>query len=318
MHQYMTTILEKVLTDDLSNLAVNRPKTLYHYTSLETIQKIMEYDNVRLSHAEYSNDRHEIVDAINLISGTLNTQKQSSISGFGPFCNQVEVAFIARPVEIDAYIFCMCAGLNAAVRPQDMLSQWRAYAQDGRGGALSLDMAALTAIVYHLPGLRINPVVYDAVVKAKFVNAILVEGYNRYQQLGHSAIGETVEALLFCTPLMKHDGFQEEREWRLIYVPRDDLPTPLIQFHPRRDFLAPYVDLKHLYTTTSAAAAPGIHSPPVNVPQPKGNPLIPVDAVMVGPSGHQGLNVRAMKKVVSRFRPSLSVDFSRTPYRSLG
>jgi hypothetical protein len=54
MNQDMKTILEKVLTDDLPNLP-KPPKFLYHYTSLETIQKILEQDNVRLSHAEYSN-----------------------------------------------------------------------------------------------------------------------------------------------------------------------------------------------------------------------------------------------------------------------
>lgn len=51
-----------------------------------------------------------------------------------------------------------------------MLSQWRAYAQDGRGGAITLDRRGLDAIVYRLPGLRINPVFYSASQKTAFVN----------------------------------------------------------------------------------------------------------------------------------------------------
>ena len=33
------------------------PAALYHYSSLEVIQKVLENDDLRLSHAEYSNDQ---------------------------------------------------------------------------------------------------------------------------------------------------------------------------------------------------------------------------------------------------------------------
>ena len=134
MHQFKTTILEHVLSHDLPALAANRPAILYHYSSLETIRKKMEHDNVRLSHAEYSNDRHELFDEIELIRATLVNQAQSSHSGLSQFCKQVDSAFNARLLDFDAYIFCMCAGITGVPTPQDMLSQWRAYAQDGRGG----------------------------------------------------------------------------------------------------------------------------------------------------------------------------------------
>jgi hypothetical protein len=317
MHQYMATIMERVLTHDLPNLAANRPKLLYHYSTLETIQKILEFDNIRLSHAEYSNDRHELVDAIKLVTAILASQAQSSASGMGSFCGQVEHAFRAGLADLDAYIFCMCAGLGGT-NPQDMLSQWRAYAQDGRGGAITLDVAGLTSITYHLPGLRINPVIYDPATKTALVNAILAEGFSRHKHAGHAAVSETVEALVFCAPLMKHAGFLEEKEWRLIYVPRVGQALPVINFHPRRDFLAPYIDLKNLWTSTALASVQGQHSPPLNVPKPTGNPLIPIAEVMVGPSAHQDLNVKSMKKVTSRFRVGVTVGSSQIPYRSFG
>lgn len=135
---------------------------------------------------------------------------------------------------------------------------------------------------------------------------------------GQAAVDETVEALVFCAPLMKHEGFQEEREWRLIYVPHGTgAPLPL-KFHPRRDFLAPFLNLKELWNSATPIPMGTRGSPPVNVPRPHGNPLIPITAITVGPSGHQDLNVRAMRKAVSHLSKTIPVTASSIPYRSLG
>lgn len=313
MNDYMKTILEKVLTDDLPNVPV--PKALYHYTSLEIIQKILEFDNVRLSHAEYSNDRRELHEAINLIRATLASAAPSSAPTLSHFYRHVDSVFNSRVTDFDVYIFCMCEGLSGAAHPQDMLSQWRAYAQDGRGGAITLDKKGLDNVVGKLRGLRVNPVFYDASLKATFVNAILAEGFRRHGTPGSPAIDETVRALLYCAPLMKHEGFSEEREWRLIYVSPANVALPRIHFHPRRDFLAPYLDLNDFWATHPPSSA---LDPPPNIPGSVGKPLVLSRGVMVGPSGHQDLNVRTMTKVVSQFAPGAIVEASQIPYRSLG
>jgi hypothetical protein len=120
---------------------------------------------------------------------------------------------------------------------------------------------------------------------------------------------------------MKHAGFEEEREWRLIYTPIQEGPAPRLEFHPRRDFLAPFVRLRHLWDDVRpalrralGAAAP---HPPLNVPEPDGDPLIPVQSIMVGPSGHQPLNARAMQKVIGQWRAGVGLERSAIPYRSL-
>ena len=150
-----------------------------------------------------------------------------------------------------------------------MLSQWRAYAQDGRGGAITLDKKGLDNVVGKLRGLRVNPVFYDASLKATFVNAILAEGFRRHGTPGSPAIDETVRALLYCAPLMKHEGFSEEREWRLIYVSPANVALPRIHFHPRRDFLAPYLDLNDFWATHPPSSA---LDPPPNIPGSVGKP----------------------------------------------
>jgi hypothetical protein len=218
----------------------------------------------------------------------------------------------------------MTTGVSSAAKPQDMLSQWRAYAQDGRGGALTIEFKGLAALVYHLPGLRINPVIYEAAIQIQLIDSIINSGFNQYNVSSSSAsqavaIDATVASLVFALPLMKHHGFSEEREWRLIFMPPTDQVPPFLKFQTRRDFLAPFVELKHLWNVVRPKLVGLIkeeHNPPVNARVPS-TLLVPAVGLMVGPSGHQRLNERAMIKAVAQSQRAFSVDISDTPYRSL-
>lgn len=54
-------ILKDVLTRRTEDDTLRQPPArLHHYTSLDTAQRIIEGDNVRVSHAEYSNDQQEM------------------------------------------------------------------------------------------------------------------------------------------------------------------------------------------------------------------------------------------------------------------
>jgi hypothetical protein len=312
-------ILQGVITSlDASNQLPKPPGTLYHYSSLEVIQKILEMDDVRLSHAQYSNDQTEIIEARSLILQRLAHTKNS-------FNKAVEEAFLKRADEVDAYIFCMTSGDESRQNPQDLLSQWRAYAQDGRGGALTLDMRGVNQLVYHFPELRINPVLYDPNLQCNFIDSILDSGKalqaaNRFSKT--VAVAATVESLIFVLPLIKHPGFSEEREWRLIFMPftGSSPVSPTVKFQPRRDFIAPFLEFRHLWNDIRPEMIKMIDShfrPPINVQKPNKNRLIPATGLMVGPSTHQQLNIRAMTKAVAQSSRNFSVDASAIPYRSL-
>jgi len=307
-------ILEEVLSSmGQQSKLPSLPTALYHYSSLEVLQKILENDDLRLSHAEYSNDQREIEEARTLIFARV------AASTPGPFRSAVDAAFRTQAKNVDAYVFCMTTGVLGATKPQDMLSQWRAYAQDGRGGALTLDPQGLSALAFHMPGLRINPVIYDPMVQARLIDGIIAAGATRHVAVGAVAVDATVASLVFALPLMKHEGFAEEREWRLIFMPLDN-PTPYVKFQPRRDFLAPFVELRNLWVVLRPEMLDLLdkeHNPPRNVPEPVPSKLIPATGLMIGPSGHQQLNVRTMDKAVTQCHRGLVVDTSDTPYRSL-
>lgn len=271
------------------------PRHLHHFTALGTAAQIIEYDNVRLSHAEYSNDQRELAQAKETISARLLRRLPD------PFFDTVLAEYQNRASELDAYIFCMCMD-KAGGPAQDILSQWRAYGQDGRGAALTLDTGHLSRIVAHVPTMRINPVMYSDTTKETFVDLILDSGLASSNS-NPNAADATVAALVFATPLMKAAGFEEEREWRLIFMPPLLDPLPKLHFHPRRDFLAPYFDLSYVWEDLRPRllAIPELQA---TLPSPQRSitvpPLLPIEGIMVGPSGHQDLNVRALGKLLTQ------------------
>lgn len=310
-----TDILETVVTRFVDNNQLSiLPNYLHHYTSLHTAQKILENDDIRLSHAEYSNDQMEMAQARAVIDEVPKAQAPQS-----NFLASVQREYGSLAASLDAYVFCMSNGDQDLPSPQDRLSQWRAYGQDGRGVCLSLDASSLAKIVRHTPGLRINPVIYDPTTQLNFVNAIITEGVNLSQAQDPSALSATVGALVFAMPLMKAQGFSEEWEWRLIFMPPAVGPSPKLEFHPRRDFLAPFLRLKYIWNDLrpQLAQIPALRPrPPIGLPT--GAPLLQITGVMVGPSVHQSLNLRAMTKLLAQSPRPLAPTASDIPYRSIG
>jgi DUF2971 family protein len=310
-------ILQQVVTKlvNVDMLLPALPPRLHHFTSLGTAAQIIETDNVRLSHAEYSNDQTEMEQAKEIILSTLNSRSSH------PFFKQAHTEYEKRVPELDAYIFCMSMDKPGTGLPQDILSQWRAYGQDGRGVALTLGTSQLARMVGNIPNLRINPVIYARSTQQLFVDGILDLGLAAHVHSDPFALDATIAALAFATPLMKASGFEEEHEWRLIFMPPPLDPPPALQFHPRRDFLAPYLNLQYLWTDLrpqmvsiqALRNALPMHVPSITLP------LLSIQEVMIGPSGHQTLNVRAFKKLLNQHHlGSVTVERSQIPYRSLG
>ena len=91
------------------------------------------------------------------------------------FFGQVLDEYQSAAPNLDAFIFCMSTGLtSSAPPPQDMLSQWRAYGQDGRGICLTFDGSDLSRLVANTPGLRLNPVIYNRTTQKRFVDEFLI------------------------------------------------------------------------------------------------------------------------------------------------
>lgn len=311
-----SNILQEVVTEFVNQKFLSGlPARLHHFTSLDTASRIIEGDNIRLSHAEYSNDQTEMEQAKEVIRRELSARSSDA------FLAQVLIEYERLAPGLDAYIFCMCMDKQGGgVTPQDILGQWRAYGQDGRGACLTLDAKELARYVSNTPGLRINPVMYDRSIQKRFVNAVLDKGVAAHSSGTPKAQEATVAGLVFATPLMKAPGFAEENEWRLIFMPPQAGLQPQLCFQPRRDFLAPYLELTYLWNTLrhEMLKEPSLAATLSNYLPTVGPKLVPITDIMVGPSGHQKLNERSFRKLLNQSnRANVNLVASAIPYRSL-
>jgi hypothetical protein len=289
-----------------------RPPLLHHYTSLDSAINIIQNKEIRLFHCEFLNDSTEINLAIILINETIarvinRAANQTYHRASEQFFKQVETQYYAKSSLYDAFVFCMSEGDTANLQGQDELSSWRAYGRDGRGICLSYDSTQLALYANGGTGLRLSRVIYNPGLQQRILEEILDEGYKMYSSSNNpqDSVAATVAAFIFMMPVLKHKAFEEEREWRFIFLPENQDPsTSTMKFHVRNDLIVPYHTMQH-------ALDPPIN-PHVDPSKPHINRTPQVSEIMIGPSGHQKLNGKSLEFL----RGNAVLRFSAIPYRS--
>jgi hypothetical protein len=214
------------------------------------------------------------------------------------FYADVSAGFASQSKLYEAFVFSMSEG-NPGINGQDVLGAWRAYGKDGRGICLSFESQHFITFSKGAVSFRLSRVIYDDRLQAQIVEEVLDEGYKTYCAMNDQkeALKCTVAALIFFVPILKHPNFAEEREWRLIYLPRDEDPTASMRkFFVRDDLIIPYYSMAN----------------PADDADDKVSPIPPIAEIMVGPSTHQPLNLRSIEFLRAR----ATVKSSRIPYRS--
>jgi hypothetical protein len=182
------------------------------------------------------------------------------------------------------------------INGQDVLSAWRAYGKDGRGICLSFESQHFISFSKGAIGFRLSRVIYDDRLQAQIVDELLNEGYKLCCRMNDQkeAIKCAVAALMFVMPILKHPDFAEEKEWRLIYLPKDEDPSASNRkFFVRGDLIIPYYSMR-------------------NTSDDKVSSTPQIAEIMVGPSTHQALNLRSIEFLRAR----AAVKSSHIPYRS--
>jgi Protein of unknown function (DUF2971) len=287
-------IVDKIIQSH--GLDDKRPSFLHHYTSLNAALSIIQQRDIWLCHCEYLNDASEIIRASSIIkeriafvSGSVNSRMEQQ------FYADVSAGFASQSQLYEAFVFSMSEG-KPGINGQDVLSAWRAYGKDGCGICLSFESQHFITFSKGAIGFRLSRVIYDDRLQAQIVDELLNEGYKLYCTMNNlkEAITCAVAALMFVMPILKHPDFAEEKEWRLIYLPKDEDPSASRRkFFVRDDLIIPYYSMR-------------------NTSDDKVSPIPPIAEIMAGPSSRQALNLRSIEFLRAR----AVVKSSRIPYRS--
>jgi hypothetical protein len=137
----------------------------------------------------------------------------------------------------------------------NLLSQWRAYCPPSAGVSLGFDAQELLNAA-DAQAFQLVKCIYEQELQVALVNdwidAVLVtkddkeEGAPRSHpsQSYHSHFRANEEAFLKVAARMKHPGFSEEREWRLVSRVGRDLKDSKLKFRAGKTRLIPFIDFE--------------------------------------------------------------------------
>ncbi|MDY6790526.1 MAG: DUF2971 domain-containing protein [Thermodesulfobacteriota bacterium] len=277
-----------------AHLSVAPPAKLYHYTSTEAFRCIVEHKKIWATDAFYMNDNQEILHALNLFQETCRSLAKSKVDH--------ELAFLEKLLgELNfqktdqPHIFTVSFSAS-----RDQLSQWRAYTRNG-GYALAFNGDALSHVA-DTQGYRLVKCVYQQKEKIQLIEEYLDA------KLSVSAVDPDILAVttaidfLEIAAMMKHQGFAEENEWRLIST-SSRLKVENIEYRSALRYLIPYLEVD-IGTT---------NIPQLNDPRD----YIGINEVLVGPVPEPELSWRScMQLLQDRMIFFEQITPSSTPFRA--
>jgi hypothetical protein len=205
---------------------------LWHYTSLSTFQKIIETGVFHLNRLDRMNDSEEGQWLSSHLNRVLSPAKY-----YPPNVSPLDPSRIQYPRD-GTFAFSLS-------RERDLLSQWVAYANGGRGVAIGFDPMLLRDVCQPVttwkdladsyePHAIFCEVKYStsadmeatAVQIADRIRTTAddqhIPSARRYNSLGKS-IGRVIRHL---DPIFKNKAFQQEREWRITFFESNPYPDP--------------------------------------------------------------------------------------------
>lgn len=238
----------------------SKPGIYYHYTSLSTLWAVLDGECLRATQACFSNDSEEVAKGRHLIAEIYHNKNNTSDKSL---TNHSKVLFDETEKNIDCYIVCFCG-------EDDKLSQWRAYCRnDGVSIGFAFDgtepyyyfadqphniqsghSVELSSVWYldensTIPTRSGKPIVTKEALKDDIIK--------RLQEIEEMSDEHHEEDfLLSAIPLIKHAGFYEEDEHRLLIRNTQlehggDTEFPLdcyVQYRPDGDIKIPYLNIR--------------------------------------------------------------------------
>ncbi len=242
------------LSSHISQYLSEAPDVLWHYTDANGVRGILAADNLWATNARFLNDSEEIAYGMELAtkalaSHDLGGRKPATIrfiQGLGDPDRKIVRSFLDG--HLDAFVACFCGD-------GDLLSQWRAYAGNDSAGGYAIGFrpaGALPAWPQSAPGghdLALRRVLYDRAQQDTVLRDLITSlldildtdpaDIERQKAFAKHLVNGLVEAVMWC----KHPAFEEEQEWRIVYIRSDD-PNPLkLRHRVGRGLIIPFVEL---------------------------------------------------------------------------
>jgi Protein of unknown function (DUF2971) len=281
--------LDQILMREPSNL-------LYHYTNQAGLLGIVTNKCIWATSAHYQNDAKELSHALDLSKGVIATLRDASRAP------EEERLLRAMNRTLDAVKAVNIFVCSFSVH-KDMLSQWRGYCSGGNGFSIGFDSEKIKAAMIR-QGLRLVPCIYKPPEHNQLVSELVNETVESFREdlersvpLKHALRSRPLEyrnRLFSLAPIIKHDTFAEEGEWRAVSNPTAR-NHPNVAYRAGTSMLTPYLVIKLADNHRS----------------------LPIREIVVGPTPHMDLASDSVVHFLlsSGVEEGLAVYNSRIPFR---
>jgi hypothetical protein len=306
---------DDVIPDD--EFYVRKP-LLAHYTTLETLEKIVINNEVWFSNPLLMNDLEELIFGINEGANRFHDH-----SGLREACGsesrflKLQAAFnvyydkLAQQDALDLYVLCLSE--HAPGDKDGLLSMWRGYGGNGKGVAIVFDTSKIETV--DGTPFMLGSVHYASSEerfswidnKLNQLAMIIKQSHFQDDQL-YLAADAFFDRLKVFALFTKHAGFREENEWRVVYLQERDTDGRLASMFD--------------YVIGPKGVEPKLKFKIGPVDGATGSELsldLIVDHVILGPSSSGILAVHAIKRMLERMghiEIANSLRVSSTPFRA--
>ena len=208
---------------------------LVHYCSAETALSIIQKKRVWMRNASMMNDYSEIQYGLHHFfqcwnSPEISNRLQNVLKTLGDDCYEDlsgRVSNLSEYIKNRFYITCLCEQFHAdednraSLISCGRLSMWRAYGGQTNVALIlntdvfSSDSAAISA--FSTPVLYGGPI--ELCEEFKRLCDTLESNLDYLKDLGSiQVVSYLINAFVFSVISLKHPGFSEEREWRVVFI----------------------------------------------------------------------------------------------------
>lgn len=295
---------------DAAEESAKLPEIVYHYTSIDSLLKILEGRRLRATNIRYLNDlsEHQLF---------LETVK-SRLPYVLPEMSAADKAEFAKPETLgfgNTPEFVNLPFVTSFSAQDDSLNHWRSYCPASNGVSIGFRTSSLRegyvnkisavgtlvphpvfGYVYYLEPKNVKPV--DEVIQS-------VSDQLRKQDSASSApFWQRLAAqLISFACFVKHRSFINEQEYRLA-VSGIKWRQDLLRFRPNRSTLVPYVEINVPTLDTVL--------PPVEAEAPYWNAIA---SITIGPTANMSLSYESLAALCSTRGIFATIKKSEVPYR---
>jgi hypothetical protein len=296
------------------------PEVLYHYTSMETMLKIVERAELWASSINYLNDTSEGDHFLTLVRARLpdylsiHQDNGDVLEELVPESATDSLGFEARPYVVSLSV------------DGDSLPQWRSYCTEGNGVAVGLRVECLRRAFLDVEdrpdrsssndwvsSCFLKRIDYVDASHLSFIDPAIEECldfskllFERHPHYSRGLYFKSLIQRIAC--FTKQPSFRNENEYRLL-VDQVLARRDLLRFRPTRSTLRPYIPVK----------VPKRHSSHAHVDGPIMSALAGrwdfIDRVVIGPTPSMPLSVDAVSSFFKAQQLQVQVEPSSIPFR---